>query len=284
MKIGMYLYKTNYLRYGEDRYKKMKEHGFDCVDFNMDDTSSPIYTLSEAESDALMLREKALAEEAGMEINQVHGPWRYPPRDLEPEDRAERLESMKRSIRATAALGCKHWVIHPIMPYTTHDTEHGKEKETWEMNVEFFRALLPTAKEYGITVCLENMPMLAFSLSKPADILRLVEEINDESFKVCLDTGHVSVFKELNIGDEVRRLGDYIKVLHVHDNMMSRDLHLLPYFGDLDWDGFLKALKDIGYKGVFSLETAPPEALPMPIFEKMSISLAGLARGMVKEL
>lgn len=280
MKIGM----MTYSRYGENRYLKMKEQGFDCVDFNMSDTDLPIYTLSEGESDALILKEKALAEASGIEISQVHGPWRYPPLDLTVEDRAERLEKMKRSIKATSLLGCKYWVIHPIMPYTTHDTEHGKEKETWELNVSFFRELLPTAKEYGVTVCLENMPMLAFSLAKPSDILRLVEEINDDSFQICLDTGHVSVFSELSIGDEVRRLGDHIKVLHVHDNLLSRDLHLIPYFGKLDWNEFISALKDIGYKGVFSLETTPPSSLPDQIFDKMCSSMADLARWMVKEL
>ena len=270
--------------YGNIRYSNLKEYGFDCVDFNMADTDTSIYTLPEAESDKLMLNEKALAEEAGIEISQVHGPWRYPPLDLTNGDRTERLEKMKRSIRSTSLLGCKYWVIHPIMPYTTHDTEQGKEKETWNLNVEFFRALLPTAKKYGITICLENMPMLHFSLAKPADILRLVEEINDENFKICLDTGHVSVFNELSIGDEVRRLGDHIKVLHVHDNMMSKDLHMLPYFGKLDWNEFISALKDIDFKGVFSLETAPPKALPDHIFDKMCSSLADLARWMTKEL
>ena len=278
MKIGITV------TYGKINYKKTKEYGFDCIDFNMTDTSVDIYTLPESESDALMLREKALAEAAGLEISQVHGPWRYPPFDLTIEDRAERLEKIKRSIRATSLLGCKYWVVHPLMPYTTHDTEHGKEKETWEINVEFFRQLLPTAKEHGVTICLENMPMLAFSLSKPVDIIRLVEEINDESFKVCLDTGHVAVFDELTIGDEIRRLGNYIKVLHVHDNIMNRDLHMLPFFGCLDWDDFLSGLKDIGYNGVFSLETKLPSSLPEHIYDKMCANIAELARWMVMDL
>ena len=270
--------------YGKIKYEKIKEYGFDCVDFNMTDTDADIYTLPEDESDAIMLGEKALADKMGLKINQVHGPWRYPPKDLSDEDRAERLEKMKRSIRATSLLGCKYWVVHPIMPYTTHDTEQGKEKETWDLNVEFFRTLLPTAKKYGVTICLENMPMLAFSLSKPVDIMRLVEEINDESFKVCLDTGHVAVFSELNIGDEVRRFGKYIKVIHAHDNMLSKDLHLMPYMGKLDWSELIRALKEIDYKGVFSLETAPPSSLPEHIYDKMYASLAELARWMVKDL
>ena len=73
-------------RYGELAYKKFKEFGFDCIDFGLDNTDSAFYSLPEAESDALLLKHKALAEEAGIEINQVHGPWRYPPEDSTPED------------------------------------------------------------------------------------------------------------------------------------------------------------------------------------------------------
>ncbi len=128
MRYGMKIGITSF--YGNIKYEKLKEYGFDCVDFNMADTDLPIYTLPQYESDALILKEKALAEASGIEISQVHGPWRYPPLDLTEEDRAERLEKMKRSIRSTSLLGCKYWVVHPIMPYTTHDTERGKEKET----------------------------------------------------------------------------------------------------------------------------------------------------------
>ena len=58
------------------------------------------------------------------------------------------------------------------------------------------------------------------SIATPEKILEFVKEINDDHFKICLDTGHVSVFSELSIGNEIRKLGDYIRVLHIHDNMV----------------------------------------------------------------
>lgn len=280
MKIGI----TGCTQYGDEQYNKLKEYGFDCVDFGMANTDAPIYTLPKAESDALLLKEKALAEAAGIEISQVHGPWRYPPEDDTEENRAERFEKMCKSIRATALLGCKYWVIHPIMPFGTHDLEEGKEKETWELNVEFFRKLIPVAKEYGVTICFENMPMLNFSIATPADILRFVEEMNDENFEVCLDTGHVTVFRGLSLGEETRRLGKHVKTLHVHDNRASLDMHLLPYLGKGDWEGFTAALKEIGYDGAFSLETAPPGVFPEPLFDKLSSAYADLARWMTREI
>ena len=281
MKIGteFNIFSSGYCRYGDDKYKKLKEHGFSCIDFNMSNTNTALYTSPIA--DELMLREKFLADAAGIEINQAHGPWRSPPRDKTSEDRAERMDKMKKSIRFTSLLGCKNWVIHPLMPLGADDMLTGNEKGTWDINLRFMRELLVTAKEYGVTICLENMPMTYFSLAKPAAILDFVGEMDDESFKICLDTGHASVFFDLSLCDEVRRLGDKIKVLHIHDNKCGKDLHLAPYFGTTDWKAFARSLKDIGFDGVFSLETVAPNTLSDTLFEKSSILLYEIANEII---
>ena len=77
----------------------------------------------------------------------------------------------------------------------------------------------------------------------------------------------MAVFPELSIGNEIRKLGDYIRVLHIHDNMGDRDSHLYPTKGITDWYDFVNALDEIGYKGVLSLETSP-----FPMFTPTSIS------------
>ena len=126
--------------------------------------------------------------------------------------------------------------------------------------------------------------MLQFSIATPKDILRFVEEMNDENFEVCLDTGHVTVFRGLSLGEETRRLGKHLKTLHVHDNRASLDMHLMPYLGKGGWADFTAALKEIGYDGAFSLETAPPDIFPEPLYDKLSSAYADLARGMTREI
>lgn len=271
MKIGVYegRFGNGYSRWGDDCYKKMKEHGLSAMDFNMANTDSLYYTLPEDEANAMIRREKELAAEAGIEISQVHGPWRWPAQDLTDEDRAERMEKMKKSIRLTSVLGCKNWVIHPIMPFGIYEINKPEAEQTWQMNLEFMGELLKEAKKYDIVICFENMPMPEFSLGSPEQILKFVKQMNDDNFKICLDTGHVSVYDNLSLADETRRLGKEIRVLHVHDNKVGWDLHLMPYHGIIDWKEFAKSLKDIGYDGVFSLETQPPHALPTPIFEEL---------------
>lgn len=284
MKIGMQTStfdKQSYGRYGENTYKKLKEHGYSCSDFCMVESDFPIFNMSVKDTDALLLKEKKLALEAGIEIFQVHGPWRWPPQDNTEEDRRERMDKMKKSIRGTAVLGCKNWVIHPIMPYGIEEIGTENVQKTWDMNKEFMTGLLKTAKEYDVTICLENMPMPEFSMGTPEAVLKFVKEINDEHFKICLDTGHVSVYNNLSLKDEVKRLGKEIRTLHIHDNKCGNDLHLMPYFGVINWQEFADALKEINFDGCFSLETIFPSGLSDDVFEASAKLLAKIAKEIV---
>lgn len=280
MKVGIkasFLEKGGYGRFGDGMYLKLKEHGYSTTLFSMSDTDSVIYTSSREEFKRILLHEKELADSAGVLIEQVHGPWQWPPKDFTEDDRKERMEKMKKSIEATSLLGCKNWVVHPIMPYGTEEFNTENAKKTWDMNITFMSELIRTAKEYGVTVCLENMPMHNFSMAKPNEILKFVKTINDDSFKICLDTGHVSVFDDLNLADEVLRVGDSLRLLHVHDNKFNKDLHLFPRFGVIDWQGFAAALKNIGFDGCFTLETVPPPKVSDVLFEDIGKMLYKIA-------
>lgn len=284
MIIGIYLlpYAHGYARFGKKKYSKIAQHGFSAVDFNMSDTETELYTLPIDKAAQIMLEEKSEAASAGILISQVHGPWRWPPQDTTVENRRERMEKMKRSLYLTHVLGCRYWVVHPIMPYGVCDVGTSKARETEKQNLEYMSELLESAKEEDITICLENMPMLRFSIGTPAQIYDVVRKMNDDHFKVCLDTGHVAVFPGLSPAEAVREIGGDIKVLHVHDNKGDRDAHLWPGKGIIDWPDFVSALKETGYSGVFSLETAPSEDLNDTQFEEASRNLCRLAKGLVR--
>ena len=268
MKIG--ITESSYRVYPKEiRYQKMKEHGFTCADYGMSNTEVAPYTLDDAEFDAYLTEERRLAEDAGIVISQVHGPWRWPPQDATEEDRAERMEKMKRSIRGTAVLGCKNWIVHPIMPYGINELGTDDAQKTWDLNVVFMRELLACAKEHDIIICFENMPMPNFSLGSVDAIMRFVNEMNDDHFRVCLDTGHVNVFPGHTLYDAVHMIGDKLQTLHVHDNSGKSDEHRLPWLGTADWEGFGRALREIGFDGVFSYETGPAIALPVDLYGDM---------------
>ena len=244
----------------------------------MSNTKNALYAMDDAAFSQKILSEKAAAEAAGSEIFQVHGPWRSPPKDATVEDRQEWMEKMKRSIYGTRLMGCKYWVIHPLMPYGPLDLDTENPPQTWEINKAFMLELLQYAKEQDVTICLENLPMRKFSMAHPEQILKFVKEMNDDHFKICLDTGHANFFPEVSLSDMVREMGDDLKALHIHDNMGDRDFHLWPTKGIIDWPGFMKALREIEFQGVFSLETAPDINLECPAYEQAYVELCGLAK------
>lgn len=284
MRIGIIKDDAGYGRWGDDCYKKMKEHSFDCADFQMENVNGWVYSEPEEEVVAKFTKEKELAEKAGVEIWQVHGPWNWPYPEVTEEGRKKHLENCKKSIYYTSVLGCKNWVIHPLLPFGGADISTGNEQKTWDINVEFFGELVKTAEKYNVTICLENLPFLNYSLSKPDMILKLVKTINNDNFKICLDTGHVGYFEGLSVGDAVRELGKEIKVFHIHDTKIGEDMHIMPYFGKIDWTDFIAALKEIEFDGVFNLETPPSRKLDTPIFEVVCKSLAELAKEMSKDI
>ncbi len=280
MKIGIGV--GSYHRWGDDRYNKLSQHGFSCVDFNMMDTKNFPYSDSVKSTEEKLILEKKLADQSNVQIYQVHGPWHWPPNDSTQELRDAKLEHVKRSLWATSLLGCKNWVLHPIMPCGISEKGTEQQKITLDVNLEFMRKSLEIAKQYDITICLENMPMRDFSLATPYEILNFVKLINDPNFKICLDTGHVATFPELSVSTAVRDLGDEIRAFHIHDSIPDRDLHLLPCFGRIDWSDFSAALKDINYTGGLCLETAPPHNLPDDIYEELCIILAKIVNNIIK--
>ena len=58
---------------------------------------------------------------------------------------------------------------------------------------------------------------------------------------MCFDTGHTMAFRcGKEIGEQIKEVGDLIKVLHVHDTYGNADQHNLPGIGCTDW----KAVSD----------------------------------------
>ena len=269
-------------KFGAKRYEKTRLLGFDAVDFAMMDTTLPFYTCTEEDLPALVAKERALAEQSGIEIFQTHGPWEYPPKDTTVEERDTLMRDMRRAVHVTALLGAKYMAVHPLTPFGTHEPE-GVGEQTLAINVAFWRALMPVAHECGVTVCLENMPFHHYSHAIPADILRIIRAVDDPHFAMCLDTGHVNVFPELDIYAELLRVKDVLRVVHIHDNDGKSDLHQLPFFGTLDWDGFARAWHEIGFGGVFSFECAPQKRLPDPFFDELLCMMPALARNILKE-
>ena len=255
----------------------IKALGYDCVDFQSFCHTENVFFGDSASVSKLIGLIRKTAADAGITISQTHGPWRWPPHDGTKEERDERFEKMVRSLYGTAELGCRDMVIHPIMPFG--DNQDPYPDLFMQLNLEFFGKLVEEAKKADVVIDFENMPMPVLRLATPYQILDFVKAIDSPYFRVCLDTGHCAVTKN-DPGDAVRAIGkDYLRVLHVHDNDGRGDFHWLPETGVIDWPGFTAALHEIGYDGVFSLETdVKRNGLSPEEYERKRKELAAAAR------
>lgn len=249
----------------------MRRHGYEATDYQgFVRTEEPLWQLSEAEFERTLLWQRHILTECGVEVCQTHGPWRYPMRDATAEDRAERFSKMAKAIRGTAILGCDRMAIHHLMPFGVTDTDANAVRE---INADFFGRLAEVGREYGVTVCLENMPYRGQVLARVPDMLAFIRGLGTKWIRMCLDTGHCAVQGE-SPADAVRRIGkEDLYILHVHDNDGTRDQHLRPGEGVIQWEDFSAALAEIGFAGALSLETSVPRELPPDLREEAQKAL-----------
>ena len=268
----------------EECIRMLKRVGYDAIDwsfFEMTKGEGP-WLRDGWEEYAHKLR--ALADAEGIEILQAHAPYPSSRREdastpgIKKDSNGICLvenqrfgESIKkriiRSMEVASILGVKHIVVHPKqhLPYRGH------EEELFEMNMEFYRSLIPECERLNLKICVENMwqrdekrgYLVDSTCSHIEEFCRYIDTLYSPWITGCLDLGHCAL-----VGTEpqdfIRGLGhDRIGALHVHDVNYIRDCHTMPYMESLNWAEITKALADIDYQGLFTFE-ADNFLLPLP--------------------
>lgn len=231
----------------------MKQAGYDAIDLSLFFMESG--DTSFGREQAIELR--AYAESQGLSFNQSHTPFRFDWSN--PNEVEERLFPYTvRALELSALAGCKIAVVHPVH----HEEYLGHEEERFAQNMNYYRRLLPYAKEYGIKIALENMFQKETkrkvighdTCSRAEEFIRYLDTLDDEHFVACLDLGHCGVVG-LEAQDMIRALGhERLQALHVHDNDYTKDQHTLPGLGKMNWEEIMKALAEINYQGEFTYE------------------------------
>lgn len=270
----------------EEGLKHIAKAGFDCYDysnFKIDNwQENPIFGEDwEAYADSV----KAAAAAVGLSCNQSHAP--FPSCKPATEENAEYneiiFEKLERSIRFAARLGAKSVVIHPKKDFP----HFGREKYWKDVNMEFYRALAPTAKEAGIKIALENMFVTdpnrkiytESTCGDPREFVDYLDTLADDCFTACLDLGH-SQLCGYNTAEFIRILGaERLGALHVQDTDYKSDLHMPPFCALQDWAAVGDALAEIGYRGDITLESDRLIAkMPEELYDVGLAYMSGVAR------
>lgn len=267
MKIGITTYSL--ARKAEDELpaiKRFADAGFTALDYSLDihDGADSLYLKDGWREYAEKLR--AEADKYGLVFALVHAPLIYTS-DNE-ENVARKIEITKRGFEVAKILGSPYMVVHPRM-FT--DGINGENAEKYlSFNVDFYNELLPYAEKANVKIALENMfgydvkvrRLCRTTFSTMEEMLECKRRLNSDYITICLDTGHSNIHRE-SPALAAKKLGKNLECLHVHDNWGIDDNHLACGFGNIDWDSFVEALKEIGYNGVFSSEaTSMGELVP----------------------
>ena len=179
----------------------------------------------------------------GIKCNQSHAPF--------PTYCPEIRSYFKRAIECTKEAGGKICIIHP------------DNNKTAEENKEIYLELLPFAKECNVKIATENMwnwdalkDQSSFAAcATPESFNAHLDAVNDEYFVACLDIGHAEMRgSDTSAVEMIKALGNRLLALHIHDNDKWHDSHQIPFSMDIDFKKVVQALRQINYKGYFTLE------------------------------
>ena len=166
-----------------------------------------------------------------------------------------------KAIDISKEVGVKKIVIH-VGTYLDKNYNYNMEKSI-EHNIQYLEPFVEKAAKNNILIAIENGTQMqkdepAFKNTAPYidELIKIVEYYNrkyeKEVLGICFDFGHANVAK-LNMYIEIKKIGDKLKVTHIHDNY-GTDSHNQPFDGTINWDNVRNALIDINYDGELTSE------------------------------
>jgi len=140
----------------------------------------------------------------------------------------------------------RYLVTHVGVP-TTFAAPGDNHAEAARRSIEEIHDL---AAQRQVGVALEVIPN---PLSGADQLVSLVEDrLEGLEVGICLDFGHAHLMGDLS--EAIETLSGHLWTTHMHDNRGTRDEHLVPYAGTINWDAAIMETQKIGYEGALIFE------------------------------
>lgn len=237
-----------------DAVRQYEGTGFHCLDYSF-------YSVASVENHPFMgdgwkqiiLDAKAAADELGFTFVQAHSPDCA----IRGEKAELGLRATLRSIEACGMLGIRNMVIHSGFFHEIKRPDG--ELAYFEENEPFMRALIPAMEEYNVNVLFENTTVKhckdgLFFPVYGKELNDFVEFMGHPLFGAAWDVGHAHM-DGIDQYTEIMTMGKNLKAIHVHDNDGTKDRHLAPFLGTLDYDSMMRGLIESGFDGYFTFES-----------------------------
>jgi sugar phosphate isomerase/epimerase len=153
---------------------------------------------------------------------------------LHPEKirRIDAMDEIKRALETAEHIPFKHMVLH------LGDRQDNWSPRTVEHAITALEHLGAFAAPLGVRLQVEN---LASEPTSPEHLVNILETGHLSNVGICLDLGHAHLTP--GVGEAIATLGKRIVSVHVHDNQGTKDEHLWPGDGSIDWKGAADGLK-----------------------------------------
>ncbi len=212
----------------EESFRRIRSAGFDQV----------LLWWGEFEGDIPLREQPEAARRLGLEVENAHAPFEGCNDLWRPEADGERY--------ARELIGCIQGCAETGIPVLVVHLTDLADPPPWTLcGLERLKPVIEEAEKRGITLAFENL--------RHAPQLRAVlESFDSPRVGYCYDSGHHHGWcKEEPF---LERYGHRLAALHLHDNDGVRDLHHLPFDGNIDWKKITRELRETGYSGSVALE------------------------------
>lgn len=140
----------------------------------------------------------------------------------------------------------------PFQPKMTMEMPSGYDaKGAWENYIESLSVLTTICETAGIYLVLEGHANVEVGTTD--GFLRAADRIDSPYFCTNFDTAWQLVQREY-LPWSIYKLGDKIRHVHLRDGDGLLCYSLPPGMGIIDWNGVVRALKEVGYDGCLSFE------------------------------
>lgn len=235
--------------------EKCAQGGYTVLDVNFCEAMNPSSRLRSDDWETYVEELASIGRGFGIEFTQSHLPY-YDIFGPNSDDKTLLMEELiRRSIIASGMLGVKWAVTHPGTVYTAGHDAHA----SLEQNLIYYRRHLKTAVEAGVGIALENdfeyrsAPYQRIFAASVEELCALCDAFSSSHMGICYDFGHANLtggFHRQNLA----LIGKRLKAVHVQDNDGTKDQHLMPFFGEINWAEAMEGLAECGYDGDLTYE------------------------------
>lgn len=157
------------------------------------------------------------------------------------------VEVLKNRVDMAACLGASDMVLHLYVPHLSMEQDPALKERYYGQVEKSLDELQPYCLEKGVRISMECL------FDVPLEYMEeqwdwILQKYPKEFIGFCFDSGHANMLWHERVPEIVRKYGERIYAVHLHDNFGSSDSHWHPGEGNIDWKEVMAALAESVYE------------------------------------